>query len=286
MVPEKFDNFIRYTHKKTTMKYGYYYDAIFDLPFAKENKRHIRVWLPENYDFSNPSKRFPVLYMSDGQNLVNKYLTKFGDWELDKVIHNLKLNNLPTPILVGVDCPKDEIERVLELNPPYPSDSSQRFNIEHGYGNKFLDFIVLILKPIIDELFFTRKEKEYTGIGGSSMGGIMAFYGYFYHPETFSFSLSFSPAFLLYRTNTWKNILKELTKNRKPNDGKLYIYTGGEGFESHFVSNVLLTSRFLKKEGYKPSSFACVLDSRQIHHESAWNKYSYDALSFWLKDIK
>lgn len=283
MIPENINNFKRFAHKKTTMKYGYYYDSIFELPFAKEKTRHIRVWLPEDYDFSNPNKRFPVLYMSDGQNLVNKYLTKYGDWGLDKVIHNLKIDGIQTPILVGIDCPKDSIERGNELNPPYPSDASNRQFIKDGYGDKFLDFIVNILKPLIDELFFTKKEREYTGIGGSSMGGIMAFYGYFYHPETFGFSLSFSPGFLLYKPKTWRSILNEIINNRKINDGKIYMYVGGEGFENHFVNNVLLTSRYLKRKGYSTNNFACITDSRQIHHESAWNKYSYDALSFWLK---
>ena len=71
---------------KTTMKYGHYFKALLDVPFSKE-KRYVRVWLPEDYGFDNPKKRYPVIYFSDGQNLVNKKLCAFGCWKLDIVAH-------------------------------------------------------------------------------------------------------------------------------------------------------------------------------------------------------
>ena len=119
MVPKKIGIFSRFNKKPTTMKYGYYYHAIFDLPFSKENKREVRVWLPSNYEFDNPNKRFKVIYMSDGQNLVDKYLSAFGEWEFDKTAQSLMNEGYDSVIAVGIDCPKDPLERTKELCPPY-----------------------------------------------------------------------------------------------------------------------------------------------------------------------
>ena len=76
--------------KKTTMKYGYYFDSELELPFAVTKKRHVRVWLPESYEFGDSEKRYPVAYFADGQNLVDRHLSAYGDWHLDRVIHQLK----------------------------------------------------------------------------------------------------------------------------------------------------------------------------------------------------
>ena len=84
-IPNKIGKFIK-DDSETTMEYGYYYKCEMVVPFSND-KRYIRVWLPENYDFNNKDNTFRVMYFSDGQNLVNKYLTAFGDWKLDKVAH-------------------------------------------------------------------------------------------------------------------------------------------------------------------------------------------------------
>ena len=113
-IPSKIGNFKRYIGNPSTMKYGYYYQSIFNLPFSKESKRMVRVWLPEDYDFNNPDNRYPVIYMSDGQNLVDRYLSAYGEWELDKVVHQLKLEGIKGCIAVGLDCPKEPEERTQE----------------------------------------------------------------------------------------------------------------------------------------------------------------------------
>ena len=119
-IPNKIGVFKRYQKEVTTMKYGYYFDYLITLPFSKENKRMVRVWLPESYDFDNPNKRYTVIYMSDGQNLVDLYLSAYGEWELDKTVHKLAKQGYQEIIAVGIDCPKDPLERTKELCPPYP----------------------------------------------------------------------------------------------------------------------------------------------------------------------
>ena len=281
-IPEKIGVFKRYLAKKTTMKYGYYFDGLFDLPFHKE-KRHIRVWLPEDYDFENPSQRFPVIYFSDGQNLVDRYLSAYGEWELDKTVHMLKKEGYPSFIAVGIDCPVVPNDRSNELNPPHiPNLPSARRIIKHPHGDKYIDYIAGTLKPLIDKLFYTMKEKEATGIGGSSMGGIMAFYAYIYRPDVFGYSLSFSPAFFFYHKRNWFNILDQYDISPEKN-GKLFLYVGGKDFEKVFVKITFETYEYLQKRGFGPDNLGFLFDSNEQHNEKAWAKYLPDALRLWLK---
>ena len=286
MIPKQIGPF-RIDTRKTTMKYGTYYDSIFELPFAVTKKRHVRVYLPENYDFNDPEKRFPVIYFSDGQNLVNKYLSAYGDWELSQTLHRLYKEGYGTCILVGIDCPKNPEERILELNPPHMVHPQYTRGVKiHSfpYGEKYVNFVADKLKPVIDELFYTRPEKEFTGSGGSSMGGAYSFYAYLLRRDVFGFNLVFSPAFFLYKRNDWIKILDTYSIQR--NDGRIYLYVGGKDSEHVFLKPVLNTYEYLKRRKFDINHLALLVDDQQIHHEGAWAKYSYDALKFWFSKIK
>lgn len=286
-IPKKIGQFTRYIGNPSTMKYGYYYQCVFSLPFSKEKQRMVRVWLPEDYDFSNPNKRYPVIYMSDGQNLVDRYLSAFGEWELDKTVHQLMKDKYSGVIAVGIDCPKDSNERGKELCPPYPPRSGiipkNRKDLV-PCADKYIDYIVNDIKPIIDELFYTISDKEHTAIGGSSMGGIMAFFAYIYRPDIFGFSLSFSPAFFFYLKNNWFEILDSYHVSPDKN-GKLFIYVGGKEFEAKFLTPTCYTYYYFVRHGFKNDQVALLVDSEQIHHEGAWAKYLPNALTYWLKSI-
>ena len=284
MIPNSIGKFKRYVKKPSTMKYGFYYYASFKLPFSKENIRTIRVWLPSDYDFANPNQRYPVIYFSDGQNLVDRYLSAFGEWEFDKTVNHLMKEGYQGVIAVGIDCPKEPLERTKELCPPY-TPRKEIFKRDGGpfspYANKYVDFIVDELKPYIDSLFFT--DKDNTGIGGSSMGGIMSFFAYIYRPDIFKYSLSFSPAFFFYKKNDWIKILNQYDINKEKN-GKLFLYCGGKDFEKVFLKPTFNTYEYLLKRGFDNNQVALIVDTNEIHHEAAWAKYLPDALKYWLKN--
>lgn len=262
---------------KTTMKYGHYYKALLDVPFSKE-KRYIRVWLPEDYDFSNNQKRFPVIYFSDGQNLVNQKLCAFGCWKLDLVAHDLLINNGLSFIAVGIDSPKDSLVRFNELNPPY---QPEKVKDGHPYGDQFVNYIADTLKPVIDHYFYTSKRKEDVAIGGSSMGGIMAFYAGVTRSDTFGFALDFSPAFFLYNKKTWSSLLDSF--NISVNDNvKHFLYVGGKDFEKRFLNPTKETYRYFTNQGFNEKQVALSIDLEEMHHEDAWHKHLKEALLFWL----
>lgn len=281
---EQFGPFKLVKDKKTTMKYGFYYDSIFSLSFAND-KRHIRVWLPENYEFDNPNKRFPVIYFSDGQNMVNRYLSAYGDWEADKTVHRILKQYGVSCIIVGMDCPKSPRKRAEELCPPYPVAKRNQRYIAHPAADKTLDFFTNELKPLIDSLFNTIPDREHTAVGGSSMGGIFAFYGAIYKPETFGFSLCYSPAFFLYGEEEWMRLLQsfDISTNRQ---GKLSLYVGGKEFEHDFVKTTKKTYKYLKELGFDDNRVLFIEDETQYHNEKAWAKHLYSGISLWLKDLK
>ena len=265
---------------ETTMEYGYYYKAMFEVPFS-DDKRTIRVWLPGDYDFSDNTKRFPVIYFSDGQNLVNEKLTAFGEWKLDRVWNKLYKEAHLSFIAVGIDSPKDSDKRENELNPPFIPD--RIIGIKEPKGDIFVDFIARELKKEIDETFYTLKDKANTAIAGSSMGGNMSFYGGAICSDVFSFSLVFSPAFFLYKKKTWLELLDSFELDNKK-DSKFFFFVGGKGFERRFKKMTFLTYKYLVLKGFDSSHVALIHDNKLIHHESSWNKYLDSALYFWLKE--
>ncbi len=281
-VPPKIGPFSWRVPKKTTMKYGYYFDSVMELPFAVTKERHVRVWLPDSYDFQGGEKRYPVVYFADGQNLVDRHLSAYGDWHLDKVIHALAKEGYEEPILVGIDCPINPKERSNELNPPYKVRYRRaRKEVSNPYGDKYVNYVADELKPLIDSLFRTLPGKETTAIAGSSMGGIMAFWGFLSRPEIFGCGLSFSPPFFFYSKRDLKRICRENGLNSAKN-GKLFLYVGGKDFEAVFTKKVIWMYEYIASSGFGSKSVSFALDRNEIHHEEAWYKYSYPAFRFFL----
>ena len=279
MIKQTVGPFSLYKHKGKKNFYGFYYDSVFDLPFAKD-RRHVRVWLPEDYDFNDPNKRFPVIYFSDGQNLIDSALAAFGIWEFDKCVHKKKLS----VIAVGIDCPRKPKQRSEELNPPFvPDFIKERWRPEHPFGDVYVDYMADTIKPLIDSLFYTKPEKEWTGIGGSSMGGLMSFYAYMRRSEVFGFALSFSPAFFLYKEKTWMDIMHQFDLSL---DNKVFLYVGGSGFEASFTDMTKKVHAYLKGLGMKEDKLKLIVDMKNDHNEASWAQYLGQALSFWLEGKK
>lgn len=258
-----------------------------DLKFNTNNEfknRKIRVYLPSTYDFNNPNKRFPVLYMTDGKNLFDDYTSFVGEWQMDEIVESLIEEKVSDGIIVvGVDAPNRDIDRTLEMTPPGLTfhkftkmpDEVRR----HGYGNLLGDFIFKEVKPLIDKTFYTLKDKNHTGIGGSSMGGLMAFYLSLFYKDYVGYSLCYSPAFFLYR---WKGFF-ELMNSKITNDKTLpqiELYVGGKGFERAFVKTTFKMYKHFKSIGFSDEDIRIIYHKEEEHNEQAWRKYVKDSLKF------
>jgi len=270
-------------HRPTSVRYGKVFITTISLDVPREKKRIIRVYLPEDY---HPEQRYAVLYMSDGQNLVDKYTSAYGDWKLDQKMHQLIKEDYPSFIIVGIDCPKNPLSRILEYSfstVPFIPKKQNGISFSphtHTYGDELLSCLVNKIKPLIDQCFSTN---EIAGIGGSSMGGVFALNGFISYPQTFSFCLSFSPAYNLYIQDIFKQYLESKNMRLYNNDNTLVLYTGTVGFEKQFFQPTIKMYQYFEHQHFDEHHLALFIDSRGIHHEATWSIYFMEAMHFYLK---
>ena len=160
-------------------------DMVHITPYHLERMLHI--YLPDDYEESEA--RYPVMYMYDGHNLFyNEDATYGKSWGLQEFMRQWE-NQL---IIVGIECNHEGNKRLEEFSPyDFRDFDGQRI---HGTGKIFMQWVVDELKPLIDSHFRTKPEREYTGIGGSSMGGLMAYYTVVAHNDVFSKAACLSSA--------------------------------------------------------------------------------------------
>lgn len=285
--PLRIQDFRLYTKEPNAISYGYLYTKkYFVKDFIIEQNRMVRVWLPGDY-FEHLDKTYPVLYMFDGQNMVDEYTTRYGEWDIDTRVHELmkdgKLNGL---ILVGIDCPhsKNGQYRMQELCPPFYSELSHPLTRKNVIptGNVIVDYIVEHIKPEIDRTFRVSKKREETGIGGSSMGGLNSFYGGLKYRHIFGYILSFSPAFFLFKKKSLIDTIQNWNYEEQEKS-KIYFFVGGSGFEKRFVKPTFLVYNLLKNKGFDNEHIALKHDKELGHHESSWSKEFNRAILFLLK---
>ena len=149
-----------------------------------DNTRQILAYLPPTY--AHGSRRYPVLYMHDGQNLFDRETSSIGEWCVDETMEDLSEEGIEA-IVVGI--PHMGANRVHELSPYACSRSGSL-----GLGREYLSFVVDTVKPLIDGSFRTSTESSMTGIMGSSMGGLISLFALFQYPDVFSLCGAMSPA--------------------------------------------------------------------------------------------
>jgi predicted alpha/beta superfamily hydrolase len=177
------------------------------------NKRDIIVWLPIGYNpQKNPDKKYPVLYMHDGQNIMDPKTAYVGkDWRVDETVMKLiKQKKIKEIIVVGIYNTPDRLDEYSW------SDK----------GQNYLKFIVTELKPFIDSTYKTLSDKDNSAIMGSSMGGLISFYAGWHYPDVFSMAGCLSSSF--YYNNDRSIKLVEDYKGPKKHV-KFYIDHGEDG---------------------------------------------------------
>jgi predicted alpha/beta superfamily hydrolase len=160
----------------------------FAMPQLRRTRR-VWVYLPPGYDEASP-KRYPVLYLQDGQNVFDQFTSFAGEWGVDETLDALAASgqDLSSCVVVAVD--NADKHRLDEYSP-----WRNRRTGRGGEGEQYTDFLVHTLKPYIDHHYRTRPEREATGILGSSMGGLLATYAALRFPAVFGRVGVFSPAY-------------------------------------------------------------------------------------------
>lgn len=234
-----------------------------NIEFEGISKRDIIIWLPPSYD-KNKKKKYPVLYMHDGQNIIDPLTSTFGtDWQVDETADSLiRQNRMKEIIIVGIYNTRN---RTSEYS-------------HNDTGRAYMNFIVKKLKPMIDSEYRTLSDRKNTAVMGSSMGGLISLMLAWEHPDVFSMAGCLSPAFKIDRFNYLPYIENFKGKKKKI---KLYIDNGGVGLEKRLQPGITETIELLNKKGYRTGKeIMWYLDENAEHNEAAWASRVWRALLF------
>jgi len=203
-----------------------------------DNRRTVLVYLPPSYH-REPSRRYPVLYLQDGNNVFDTGTAFAGvDWHVDHAIERLSAQGkLPEIIAVGVFNTAD---RMAEYTPSW----DPRF--EGGLAEKYADFLIDQVKDFVDGNYRTLPEAAHTAIMGSSLGGLVSFWIGWRHPEVFSCVGAVS-------TSIWWDSRSLIDEVRREPDGSRNLrvwldigtYEGGDR-DGDGVSDMVADSRDLR----------------------------------------
>ena len=238
------------------------------------SNRTIHVYLPRGYE-GNASRRYPVLYMHDGQNVFDPG-GEFGSWSADAIAtREMGQGRMRECIIVGVD---NSPRRRQEYEPP-----GDRYytNEAPGAADAYLKFLTGTVKPAIDRKYRTLAGRTDTFVGGSSMGGLVSLYcGY--ESDVFGGVLAMSPS-----VTRATNYVASLGGRSKP-PLRIYMDTGtdegniGPGYGNYWEKPWEAYDLLLER-GFAPNGDLMMRTGYgDGHNEAAWRKRLPVALRFLL----
>jgi predicted alpha/beta superfamily hydrolase len=226
----------------------------FAMPQLGKNRR-IWLYLPPQY--SDTSKRFPVFYMHDGQNLFDKATTAFGtEWQVDETLNNLAAQGDKGCIVVGID--NGGGSRLDE----YSAYKNARYG--GGQGAAYAKFIAETLKPYVDANYRTKSDRNNTAVGGSSMGGLISMYIAAQYQNVFSKALIFSPSFW-FSDSCYTHV-----QQRGKQFPMRYYVMAGTNEDADLVGQMARMTDILRGLGYSTEEVKTVLKSDGQHSEWFW----------------
>ena len=228
------------------------------------NPRDVIVWLPPSYAKSR-RKRYPVLYVQDGQNAFDPATSFTGvTWQLDKNADRLiRDGRMEEILIVGIYNTADRREEY--------SDSPK--------GHDYMRFVVKKLKPFVDKQYRTMPGREHTAVMGSSLGGLISFLLAWDYPQVFSQAACLSPAFEHRDIDVVPLVAKY--KGRSKNI-RLYIDNGGVGVDEQLQPGCEAMMSALQTHGFRiGDNLEWYRDPEAEHNEQAWSKRVWRPLVFF-----
>ncbi len=252
------------TKKSTAAKNVVVLSEDFYMP-ELDRKRKIRIYLPPDYDAAN--KKYPVMYMHDGQNLFD-YNTSFaGEWEVDETLNKLYQENGFGLIVIGIDNGGNK--RMDEYSP------WKIGKYGGGEGDAYVEFIVKTLKPYVDKNYRTKPERENTAIIGSSMGGLISHYAGLKYPDTFGVVGAFSPSFWL------SDSCYDFATNHSDNHKTKMYFLAGDNESETMVSNLDKMIELMKANGFNKENIKSKIVLDGEHNEKLWRE-NFEETILWL----
>lgn len=240
------------------------YDPAFFMPQFNRNRR---IWLYLPPDYATSGKNYPVLYMHDGQNLFDANTSFSGEWKVDESLTSLHQQGDYGAIVVGID--NGGGARIDEYTPwAHPMHGG-------GDGDAYINFIIQTLKPHIDSTFRTLPGPATTGLIGSSLGGLISFYGGIKHQDVFGKLGVFSPSFW------FSNQVYTFAQAQGHQQPMRIYFLAGEQESASMVSDMQAMYNLLLNNGFSASELAFVTKADGKHSEWFWAR-EFPAAYQWL----
>jgi predicted alpha/beta superfamily hydrolase len=234
--------------------------------------RKIRILLPDGYQ-ETATRRYPVLYAHDGQNLFADSESFSGQaWHLDHILGDLINSGQIEPlILVAIDHAGSG--RLAEFAHQDRIHEDQTITAR---GSLYEEFLAVELKPHVDRLFLTRPEARANALMGSSMGGLVSLNIGLRRSHLFGAVAALSPS-------CWWNPARLKSDLRRDQHAltrlKIWLDIGGrEGRFGDEVEEIAADIALLSEND--EDMFRYYLDPVADHSESAWRNRVHLPLKF------
>jgi predicted alpha/beta superfamily hydrolase len=237
--------------------------------FMSPLNRTRRIWLYLPPDYATGTKRYPVIYMHDGQNLFDQSTSFSGEWEIDETLNHLQKEGDYGAIVVGID---NGARKRLDEYSPWANKA-----YGGGEGDEYIDFIRDNLKPFIDQKFRTKSTPEYTCLWGSSMGGLISTYGVLKYPETFGKAGVFSPSYWF----SFDSLTQTITTKTSNLERIKIIHVAGEKEGANMKVFIHRVNDALTTQKIPVSNLKVKIDTDGTHTEGYWKREFAEAYK-WL----
>lgn len=229
-------------------------------------KRRISALLP--HDYHQTDKHYPVLYLKDGQNLFDDH-APFGNWAIDRSLEHLAQRGLKDIIVIAIDHGGED--RITEYLPFFNS------KVGNGEGEVYLDWMQEKLIPYVNKKYRTLTSPAFTGIGGSSMGGLISLFAGLNYQHIFTKLMVFSPSLWIA-----PRIFQQAEGFNPDIPVYLYIYSGGKESANHLPNVTRLKSKLMShRQHYGNIHLHLALNPEGTHNEYHWGQEFPKALE-WL----
>jgi enterochelin esterase-like enzyme len=241
------------------------------------NTRFLRVWLPPGYDDAgNAGRQYPVFYLNDGQNLFEAATSFTGvEWQVDETAERLIGEGaVPPMIIVGMDnAGKDRIREYM----PHRSMNPVMLRVQ---GRHYPDFLMKEVMPFVERNYRVATGAENTGLGGSSLGALIALYTVMVRPGVIGRLLVESPSL-------WASHRQVIKESRSVRIWPERIYLGvgtaeaGSAERSRtVVDDVRELAAILRRAVLSEKRLRLVIKDGDGHNEAAWADRFPEALRF------
>jgi len=255
-------------------------------------KRRVDVWLPEAYN-ENPARHFPVLYVQDGQMVFDQFHNRGGGWKLHEAISKLaQEGNINPPIVVAIPS---TLNRKYEYLPgkalDYPvgreayelTTGGQVNQAQQQMSEQYINWLVDVVKPAIDQRYRTLPEVESTSLMGSSLGGMISLYLLCEFPQVFSKAACLSTHWPILGGGMIAYLDEKLPA---PGNHKLYFDHGSEGLDRDYALWQMKVDSLLREKGWREGKdFASWSFPGEDHTTKAWANRVHIPLTFLFGTI-